>query len=157
MQQAERFLNLHIRLADRATLHDAASRLTLLAVWMGSYLSQPVTTKESEDGGSAGGMRWGASAMQGWRKGMEDEHIAELCVGGKEGGAVFGVFDGHGGREVATFCKRYMVAALASDPRFGDTSDGPGPTAQALISAFHLMDSMMREPRHALELERCLS
>ena len=90
--------------------------------------------------------------MQGWRKGMEDEHIAELSLHGDDRAAVFGVFDGHGGREVATFCKRYMAAALKSDPRFGDTS-GPGPTAQALVSAFHLMDDMMREPQHATELE----
>ncbi|KAH8048674.1 protein serine/threonine phosphatase [Aureococcus anophagefferens] len=37
--------------------------------------------------------------MQGWRKGQEDAHIA-ADVGGT---AVFGVFDGHGGREVSNF------------------------------------------------------
>lgn len=32
---------------------------------------------------------------------MEDAHIAELDIG--DGNALFGVFDGHGGREVALF------------------------------------------------------
>jgi serine/threonine protein phosphatase PrpC len=37
--------------------------------------------------------------MQGWRKSMEDAHIADLNVDGK-GTAVFGVFDGHGGTPI---------------------------------------------------------
>jgi serine/threonine protein phosphatase PrpC len=34
--------------------------------------------------------------MQGWRKSMEDSHIANLEMEG--GVCVFGVFDGHGGK-----------------------------------------------------------
>ena len=34
--------------------------------------------------------------MQGWRKSMEDAHIANLDLPG--GVSVFGVFDGHGGK-----------------------------------------------------------
>jgi serine/threonine protein phosphatase PrpC len=34
--------------------------------------------------------------MQGWRKRMEDSHIAETNVGGQNC-SIFGVFDGHGG------------------------------------------------------------
>jgi serine/threonine protein phosphatase PrpC len=34
--------------------------------------------------------------MQGWRKSMEDAHIAQLDMPG--GVSVFGVFDGHGGK-----------------------------------------------------------
>ncbi len=37
---------------------------------MGAYLSAPVTTKKSEDG-TGNGMRYGVSAMQGWRVNME--------------------------------------------------------------------------------------
>lgn len=36
--------------------------------------------------------------MQGWRKSMEDAHIAHLDLPG--GVAVFGVFDGHGGKSI---------------------------------------------------------
>ena len=44
--------------------------------------------------------------MQGWRCGMEDAHIA-LDLHGKDGEeiSVYGVFDGHGGKEVAEYCK----------------------------------------------------
>jgi len=48
--------------------------------------------------------------MQGWRKTMEDSHIAELNLG--DGCSVFGVFDGHGGDEVAMFVKRNFVKCL---------------------------------------------
>ena len=37
--------------------------------------------------------------MQGWRDGMEDSHIAHFDV--TEGVSFFGVFDGHGGAQVA--------------------------------------------------------
>lgn len=33
--------------------------------------------------------------MQGWRRTMEDSHIANLDIG--DGVSIFGVFDGHGG------------------------------------------------------------
>jgi hypothetical protein len=46
---------------------------------MGAYLSEPVTTKESADGGNAY-FHWGSSAMQGWRKGMEDEHVVRSIL-----------------------------------------------------------------------------
>ena len=40
---------------------------------MGAYLSEPVTTKESAEGGNER-LKYGVSAMQGWRTGMEDAH-----------------------------------------------------------------------------------
>lgn len=49
-------------------------------------------------------MSWGACAMQGWRSSMEDAHICQEVDLGKDGhGMLFGVFDGHGGQEVATY------------------------------------------------------
>jgi len=41
-------------------------------------------------------MRYAAVGMQGWRRSMEDAHIANLDIG--DGVAIFGVFDGHGGK-----------------------------------------------------------
>ena len=49
---------------------------------------------------------WGVCGMQGWRMNMEDAHISEevhFSDGSK--GLLFGVFDGHGGSEVAAFAK----------------------------------------------------
>jgi len=40
-------------------------------------------------------VRWVATGMQGWRRSMEDSHIADTKLPG--GVSVFGVFDGHGG------------------------------------------------------------
>jgi len=37
---------------------------------------------------------------------MEDSHIANLSF--TDESSFFGVFDGHGGVEVALFCKRFM-------------------------------------------------
>ena len=46
---------------------------------MGAYLSEPVTRKESSEGESDR-LKYGASAMQGWRTGMEDAHtVRGLC------------------------------------------------------------------------------
>ena len=36
--------------------------------------------------------------LQGWRRSMEDAHIAVLDLGNNADTALFGVFDGHGGR-----------------------------------------------------------
>ena len=41
---------------------------------------------------------------------MEDSHIADLDIG--DGNAFFGVFDGHGGKEVAKFVENHFVKNL---------------------------------------------
>lgn len=41
--------------------------------------------------------------MQGWRKSMEDTHIAHVDL--LKGVHLFGVFDGHGGNFLATYVK----------------------------------------------------
>ena len=43
---------------------------------MGAYLSQPVKEKESSDGGNAR-VKFGTSAMQGWRTSME---VGGFCL-----------------------------------------------------------------------------
>jgi hypothetical protein len=88
---------------------------------MGTYLSTPVTEKNEESGESST-LAWGVVDMQGWRKTMEDAHVAvsaspPLSVDdddppGDHGVGVFGVFDGHGGPEVARFCQLYLVSVL---------------------------------------------
>ena len=57
-------------------------------------------------------MRFCCSEMQGWRGNMEDSHIAELDLG--DGNSFFGVFDGHGGPEVAKFVKLHFTKNLIS-------------------------------------------
>jgi len=55
-------------------------------------------------------MKYGASGMQGWRTNMEDAHITQFNIAPKI--SLFGVFDGHGGREVAKFVEKHFVEHL---------------------------------------------
>jgi len=121
---------------------------------MGVYLSTPITDKDSEDG-EHGFLRYGASAMQGWRKGMEDAHIALGALPGSsssENGSttqlsMFAVFDGHGGPEVANFCKVHMPHQIQALPEF-QAGDFEG----ALKRVFHRMDELLESGEHRDEL-----
>lgn len=113
---------------------------------MGAYLSAPVTDKESFEG-SDGTITFGGSAMQGWRRTMEDAHIASLNLG-EHDISLFGVFDGHGGSEVAKFCSKYMVSEIL---QLAEVKNG-GDLGQALVKLFHRMDDMLRSEDHSHEL-----
>lgn len=73
---------------------------------MGAYLSAPNTEKISSDE-SHDHLEWGVSGMQGWRISMEDAHCCFPDLDGKNN-SMFGVFDGHGGREVAQYCAKSL-------------------------------------------------
>ena len=47
---------------------------------MGAYLDSPIKDKNSEPGQNEQ-FTWGACAMQGWRCGMEDEHLVFEITG----------------------------------------------------------------------------
>lgn len=122
---------------------------------MGQMLDKPITAKESEWGPQTGalGLSFAASCMQGWRMSMEDAHVCmpALPCPALRGVALFGVFDGHGGEQVAKFCARHlpeeMCAMKFSDPPTGEE------VGQALHDAFHRMDEMLREPATMVELK----
>lgn len=62
---------------------------------------------------------WGTCSMQGWRKQMEDTHISEeinLPGGGKA--MLFGVFDGHGGKEISIIAKAKYADAFVDTMEF---------------------------------------
>ena len=73
---------------------------------MGDFLSTPNREKHSESG-QGGNVRYVATGMQGWRRSMEDAHIAHVNID-NTGVSIFGVFDGHGGQEVALFVKNHF-------------------------------------------------
>uniref|UniRef100_A0A8C6NJR8 Protein phosphatase 1G n=1 Tax=Nothobranchius furzeri TaxID=105023 RepID=A0A8C6NJR8_NOTFU len=102
---------------------------------MGAYLSQPNTTKTSSDGGNSN-MSFGFSAMQGWRVSMEDAHncIPEF----DEDTAMFSVYDGHGGEEVALYCSKYLPDIIKEQKAYKD-----GKLQKALEDAFLAIDSRM--------------
>uniref|UniRef100_A0A8C5H4P5 Protein phosphatase 1G n=1 Tax=Gouania willdenowi TaxID=441366 RepID=A0A8C5H4P5_GOUWI len=99
---------------------------------MGAYLSLPNTTKTSSDGGNCN-MSFGFSAMQGWRVSMEDAHncIPEF----DEETAMFAVYDGHGGEEVALYCSKYLPDIIKEQKTYKD-----GKLQKALEDAFLAID-----------------
>ena len=83
---------------------------------MGAYLDTPNKEKDS-DCGKNELCAFGATGMQGWRTGMEDEHMAfEIELHDKTKGMLFGVLDGHGGQDVATHAKKHFLNILINNP-----------------------------------------
>jgi protein phosphatase 1G len=114
---------------------------------IGEFLPSPIKEKESEDKENDF-IRYGSSGMQGWRKRMEDAHISELSLGDKKQYNVFGVFDGHGGKEVSQFVKKHFVDELKNNDKFKK-----GDIKQALQETFLKMDDLMRKEQGKKELE----
>ena len=60
---------------------------------MGEFLTVPIRDKVTEEG-EISSLKYASCGMQGWRKRMEDSHIADLNIA--KNTHLFGVFDGHG-------------------------------------------------------------
>lgn len=113
---------------------------------MGEFLSTPIREKYTEDGEN-NVLRYSTCGMQGWRKRMEDSHISDLNIGGANVHA-FGVFDGHGGKEVAQWVKKKFSEELAKNKNFKS-----GNYQKALLENFLRMDTLMQEPQGKNELK----
>lgn len=105
---------------------------------MGVYLSTPDKTKHTEDGDNST-LRYGVSAMQGWRMAMEDSHISIPDF--DENVSLFAVFDGHGGAEVAKFCAAEFGSELKQNACYL-----AGDYPKALEQTFLRMDEILLEP-----------
>eukprot|EP01025_Chloroclados_australasicus_P004436 TRINITY_DN11095_c0_g2_i2.p1 TRINITY_DN11095_c0_g2~~TRINITY_DN11095_c0_g2_i2.p1 ORF type:complete len:443 (-),score=105.56 TRINITY_DN11095_c0_g2_i2:1027-2355(-) len=114
---------------------------------MGTYLSTPVTDKELEQDSNEL-FEYGMAAMQGWRVNMEDAHLGVLNPTDTHGDALFGVFDGHGGKEVALFCAKYLKDVLVNQTAFKE-----GDIEKALKDAFFHMDERLILPEHQDQLK----
>lgn len=103
-----------------------------------TYLPRPIAEKDRVDGQVPRRARYGACAMQGWRRGMEDAHIAVPDLAGDGRCSLFGVFDGHGGCGVAKFAERHLPGLLLESDAFkrGDYS-------AALTDAFLAVDERL--------------
>ncbi|UYV69648.1 hypothetical protein LAZ67_7000116 [Cordylochernes scorpioides] len=88
----------------------------------------------------------GLCSMQGWRTSQEDAHS---CLGPLDlrGTALFGVYDGHGGGEVARYCSRHLPDILRAQPDFlhGDLSS-------AIQQAFLQLDRTLTDDKAIEEL-----
>lgn len=100
------------------------------------YLDSPITDKEVSDGVSKLGMSYGAASMQGWRNNNED---AMSCLPDfTEDSAMFAVYDGHGGPEVALYTAKYLPMLLKTHYAFKG-----GDVKHALREAFLAVDKQI--------------
>lgn len=106
---------------------------------MGEFLSEPNKEKHSEDKENEF-VRYGSCGMQGWRKRMEDAHITDISLADKRF-EIFGVFDGHGGKEVSQFVKEIFTKTFLTSEKL-KVNDVKG----AIEETFLKMDILMEEP-----------
>ena len=85
--------------------------------------------------------------MQGWRKRMEDSHLANLDIGSKKDTQLFGIFDGHGGTEVAAFVGHHFTEEFIKNQNFKNND-----IKKALEENYLKMDTLMLEKEGQEEL-----
>lgn len=111
---------------------------------MGQILSNPVIDKEHHTGEDQL-TGFGLCAMQGWRMSMEDAHVVQLNMAGKNINdhiALYSIFDGHGGASVAQFCGERITSILQKQPTFGK-----GQLGQSLIDTYLTADEdLLKDP-----------
>ncbi len=101
------------------------------------FRSQPITNKTGEvlDLGS---LRVTCRAMQGWRRAMEDSHvIAEFEESGIK---MIGLFDGHGGEEVAIFAAEHLSDTCVKDLKCLSDQESAG----IIVNGFLEVDKRLR-------------
>ncbi|CAG8499693.1 2651_t:CDS:2 [Diversispora eburnea] len=105
---------------------------------MGQTLSEPVREKHSAVGHDER-LLYASSAMQGWRISMEDAHTTLLQVLDKKGFSFFGVYDGHGGQNVAKYSGDHLHGCIVEDPDFGKNLE------LAIKNGFLRIDDKLRQ------------
>lgn len=107
---------------------------------MGSFLDKPIEDKVSTQGKNDM-VSWGASEMQGWRNSQEDTHIAhQIDLPDGTTGMLFGVFDGHGGKDVSSFVEKEFKDTFIEIPEFKSQQ-----YVQALEQCYLQIDEKIKE------------
>jgi len=110
---------------------------------MGNFLEAPVTDKHTHSG-SANGLQYAVSSMQGWRVGMEDAHIAAGALEDAPDIAFFAVFDGHGGDLVANISKEKLLPAVFRTEALRSGNRAPTDLAEGLKDGLFELDRELR-------------
>ena len=63
-------------------------------------------------------LKFGFNQVQGWKKAMEDYSIEFLESNEKKFMNIFGIFDGHGGREVPKYLQTHFLECLNKNKNF---------------------------------------
>ena len=94
-------------------------------------------------------MRFGFSDMQGWRKRQEDAHIADVSLGENKNIDLFGVFDGHGGKEISQFVSNHFIKEFLDNKNYKS-----GDIEKALKETFIRMDEIMVTEESVEEIKK---
>ena len=86
--------------------------------------------------------------MQGWRKRQEDAHISAISQGDKKDIDVFGVFDGHGGKEISKFVSNHFTEEFIINKNLSTDM------SLALKETFIKMDEIMTTPESIEEIKK---
>ena len=86
--------------------------------------------------------------MQGWRKRQEDAHISAVSLGEKKDIDVFGVFDGHGGKEISKFVSNHFTQEFVINKNLSKDM------SLALKETFIKMDEIMQTPESIEEIKK---
>lgn len=106
---------------------------------MGAFLDKPKTDKTTASG-EGNGIKYGISAMQGWRMEMEDAHVCKVDICFKDSG-FFGVFDGHAGPKVAQYCAENLLKSIVDK---AEREDIDGTIANAMSEGFTDLDEKIK-------------
>ena len=110
---------------------------------MGAFLEKPKTEKHTQNG-DGHELRWGVSAMQGWRMDMEDSHTCNTDFALKDC-AFFAVFDGHASAYVSKYCSEKLLPTIVSLVSPNDA--GPEMMKTAIYQGFlNIDEKLSNEP-----------
>lgn len=113
---------------------------------MGQLLSHPVEEK-AIDYRNFDSITYCVGSMQGYRITMEDAH--DVRISEDESLAVFGVFDGHGGKDVAELLRSRLVASIFKNLNklLRDNKDTPlSQLTKTIKNCFFEVDATLPEP-----------
>ena len=86
--------------------------------------------------------------MQGWRKRQEDAHVAAISQGEKKDLNIFGVFDGHGGKEISKFVSNHFIDELIKNKNISTD------ISLSLKETFIKMDEIMQTKEGIEEIKK---
>lgn len=115
---------------------------------MGAYLSEPVTIKHVEIPceSNTDKLIYACCSLQGWRRHQEDAHIRPQLLNNSV--QILGVYDGHGGAEVARFVESNLIKVLTEESHFKKKD-----YKKALQQAYLKIDSLIVTKKGQQELE----
>ena len=113
---------------------------------MGNELNTPITTKKSFDFENKN-IKFGISEIQGWNKDMEDYNFYSTEIGENKELNIFGIFDGHNGREISNYLSKNFLTHLLSNSSFKEKN-----YSKALTETFIEIDNSFLNEQTQKEL-----